>query len=223
MNAAAVTLTPVFATPFATLPLQVPGAVDGSLAALLEAWATGEHRDSETRPDPLCHRSREDLFESTDERIAVLRREMLGGLAAAALATSLARQEEFEKLQVRARARVAVIRPDGCLPAVSLPLASWCAIYCAAAPPASGERALSGVLRLYEPRLGRMFLDGANWQLRPPFASGHHTWRPVPGHMAAFPAWVTHEIAVNRSDRDLVLVIARARFANPGPEAGPPW
>lgn len=223
MNAPAVTLTPIFATPFATVPVSVPGAADGSLAALLQAWATGEHRDSGARPDPLCHRSREDLFESDDGPIALLRGEMLAALAAAVLASAQATAEELGRLDIQARARVAVIRPDGCLPAASLPLASWCAIYCAAAPPPSAERALSGVLRLYEPRLGRMFLDGANWRLRPPFASGHHVWRPVAGQMAAFPAWVAHEVSLNRSDRDLVLVIARARFANPGQEAGPPW
>jgi hypothetical protein len=148
---------------------------------------------------------------------------MLAGLAAAVHATSPGTAEELGRLEVQARARVVVIRPNGCLPAVSLPLASWCGVYCAAAPLVSAERPLSGVLRLYEPRLGRMFLDGANWRLRPPFAGGHHTWQPVPGQMAAFPAWVAHEVALNRSDRDLVLVIARARFANPGQEASPSW
>ncbi len=223
MNAPAVTLTPIFATPFATVPVSVPGGEDGSLAALLEAWATDEHRDSEARPDPLCYRSRETLFESNDARIADLHREMLAGIAAVARATMVGSVEEFERLGVQARARLVIVRPDGCLPAASLPLASWCAVYCAAAPAASAERSLSSVLRLYEPRLGRMFLDGANWRLRPPFASGHHVWRPVAGQMAAFPAWVAHEVALNRSDADLVLVIARARFANPGQEAGPPW
>jgi hypothetical protein len=222
MSGPAVTLTPVFATPFAIIPVSVPGVADGSLAALLGAFAT-THRDAAARPDPLCSRSREELFDSTDERIGVLRREMLAGLAAAVLATNPGTGEELARLEVQARARVAVIRPNGCLPAVSLPLASWCGIYCAAAPAAPAGHALGGVLRLYEPRLGQMFLDGANWRLHPPFAGGHHTWRPVAGHMAAFPAWVAHEVALNRSDRDLVLVIARARFANPGQDTAPPW
>ena len=112
MSGAAVTVTPVFATPFATVPVSVPGVADGSLAALLEAFAT-THRDAAARPDPLLSRSREELFESTDERIGVLRREMLAGLAAAVLATNPATAEELGRLEVQARARVVIIRPDG--------------------------------------------------------------------------------------------------------------
>lgn len=223
MSAPAVSVIPIFATPFAAVPLAVPGAADGSLAQALKAWATEERRDPDVPRDPLCYRSHEKLFDSNDEWIAGLRREMLAALSVAVQATTLGTPQEFERLTVQARARLAIIRPDGCLPAASLSLASWCAIYCAAASPAPAERVLSGVLRLYEPRPGTMFLDGANWRLRPPFVNGHHTWRPLPGHMAAFPAWLAHEIALNRTDRDLVLVIARVRFANPGQEVGPPW
>jgi hypothetical protein len=70
-----------------------------------------------------------------------------------------------------------------------------------------------------------MFLDAANWAMREPFHYGHHLWRPVPGEMAVFPAWLPHEVALNRGDRDLLLVIARVRFANPGAEVEmmPPW
>ncbi|HWZ62303.1 MAG TPA: hypothetical protein VNX02_04730 [Steroidobacteraceae bacterium] len=223
MSAHAATVVPMFATPFATVPLKVPGAADGSLAARLAAWASEARRDPEAPPDPLCYRSREELFESGEEPIASLKREVLAGLSAAVGATTLRAAAESGGLTVRARARLAIIRPNGCLPAASLPLASWCAIYCVAAPETPADRPLSGVLRLYEPRLSNMFLDGSNWQLRPPFANGHQTWRPVAGHLAAFPAWLTHEVALNRCDRDLMLVIARARFANPGQDEEPPW
>jgi len=102
-------------------------------------------------------------------------------------------------------------------------LASWCAIYCVAAPPAPPGRADSGVLRLYESRLGGMFADATTWALRPPFAGGHHLWRPRPGSMALFPAHLAHEVALNRSGGDLVLVRVRIRFANPGQQEAPPW
>ena len=223
MNAPAAAPVPIFATPFAALPLAVPAALNEALAALLAARATEEQRDPETPPDPLCYRSREDLFDWSADPVAALRREMLGALCAVVRATNLGAPGEFDRLTVQARARFALIRPDGGLPAASLPLASWCAIYCVAAPPGPSARPLSGVLRLYEPRLGSMFMDAANWRLRPPFAGGHHTWQPVAGQMAAFPAWVAHEIALNRTDQDLVLVIARVRFANPGQESAPPW
>lgn len=222
-NAPAATLMPIFATPFAEVALPVGSALNESLAALLTARATEERRDSGARGDPLCYLSREDLLEWPDEPIAALRSELLAGLCSAVLATTLHTETEFDRLGVQARARFAIIRPDGCLPAQSLALASWCAIYCVAAPPAPPGRADSGALRLYESRLGGMFADATTWRLRPPFAGGHHLWQPKAGSMAAFPAHLAHEIALNRSDRDMVLVMARVRFANPGQQGTPPW
>jgi hypothetical protein len=222
MNGDAPTPVPIFATPFAALPLTLSAGLNGTLEALLAARATEQHRDPEAPRDPLCYRSREDLFDWQDAGIAELRRAMLLGLCATVRAITLGTAAEFDRLSVEARARFAIVRPHGSLTVTTLPLASWGAIYCVAAP-AQPVRALSGVLRLYEPRLGTMFMDASNWQLRPPFANGHQIWQPVAGQMAAFPAWVAHEIAVNHGERDLVLVVARARFAHPGQEAAPPW
>jgi hypothetical protein len=222
-NAPAVAVIPIFATPFAAVSLQVPGALNESLAALLASRATEERRDPDAPRDPLCYRSREDLFEWQDPALAALRQEMLAGLCHAVMASAALSEEEFDRLGVQARARFVIIRPDGCLPAAHLPLASWCAVYCVAAPVPASARADSATLRLYDTRLSSMFTDASNWSMRPPFAGGHHLWRPTPGHMAVFPACLAREIALNHSDRDLVLVIARVRFANPGQPASPPW
>jgi len=219
----AAALLPIFATPFAEVALALDARLNESLAALLAARATEERRERDPRSDPLCYLSREDLFEWPDEPVATLRGELLAGLCSAVQATTLHSEAEFDQLGIQARARFAIIRPDGCLPAVSLALASWCAVYCVAAPPAPAGRADSGALRLYETRLGGMFADATTWRLRPPFAGGHHLWRPRPGSMAAFPAHLTLEIALNRGAGALVLVIVRARFANPGQQAAPPW
>ena len=217
------TLFPIFATPFAEIALPVGSALNDALAALLAARATEERRDSARRPDSLCYVSREDLFDWPDEAVAALRSELLAGLCPAVLASTVHTEAAFDQLGLQARARFAIIRADGCLPAETLSLASWCAIYCVAAPPAPPERANSGVLRLYESRLGGMFADATTWSLRPPFAGGHHLWQPKPGSMALFPAHLAHEIALNRSGGDLVLVRVRIRFANPGQQEAPPW
>ncbi len=222
-NAPAATLMPIFATPFAEVALAVTDALNESLAALLTLRATEERRDPVARRGPLCYVSREDLFEWQDAPVAALRGELLGGVCSAVAASTLHTEAEFDRLGVQARARFAIIRPDGSLPAQTLALASWCTIYCVAAPPAPAGRADSGVLRLYESRLGGMFADATTWRMQPPFAGGHHLWRPRPGALAAFPAHLAHEIALNRADRDLVLVIARIRFASPGQQAAPPW
>jgi hypothetical protein len=222
-SAPAATLMPIFATPFAEVALAVANTLNESLAALLTERATEERREPVARRDPLCYMSREDLFDWQDEPVAALRGEFLAAVCPAVLASTLHTEAEFDQLGVQARARFAIIRPNGCLPAQTLALASWCAIYCVAAPPASAGRADSGVLRLYEGRLGGMFADATTWRMRPPFAGGHHLWRPRPGALAAFPAHLAHEIALNRGNRDLVLVIARIRFANPGQQGAPPW
>jgi hypothetical protein len=222
-NAPAATLMPIFATPFAEVALRVANTLNESLAALLTERATEERREPAARRDPLCYMSREDLFDWQDEPVAALRGELLAAVCPAVLASTLHTEAEFDQLGVQARARFAIIRPNGCLPAQTLALASWCAIYCVAAPPAPAGRADSGVLRLYEGRLGGMFADATTWRMRPPFAGGHHLWRPQPGGLAAFPAHLAHEIALNRGDRDLVLVIARIRFANPGQQGAPAW
>jgi hypothetical protein len=217
------TLVPIFATPFAAVSLAGSADLNPALLSLFSLRATEAHRDPGIARDPLCFRSREDLFEWENEVVAHLKGEMLGGLCAAVMAVNLYTDAEFDELRVQARARFTIARPDGCIPAASLPLASWCAIYCVAAPPPAPARSDSAALRLYETRLGTMFMDAANWQLRPPFSAGHHMWRPVPGQMAVFPASIPHEIALNRTQGDLVVVTARARFANPGQEAMPPW
>ena len=63
--------------------------------------------------------------------------------------------------RLQARARFAIVQPNGAIAAADLPLTSWCAIYCVAAPAAVPPGADSATLRLYEPRLADMFLDAS--------------------------------------------------------------
>jgi hypothetical protein len=216
-------LAPIFATPFAAVPLAGSGELNPPLLSLFSQRAQEAHRDPAFPPQPFCFRSREDLFEWQVDAVGRLREEMLAALCSVVMAASLYSEAEFDSLAVQARARLVIVRPDGCLPAASVPLASWCALYCVAAPEPPPTRQDSGALRLYESRLTSMFLDAGNSRLRRPFSAGHHVWRPVAGQMAVFPAAVAHEVALNRSHTDLVLVAARVRFATPAQEALPPW
>jgi hypothetical protein len=223
MTAAAPTLVPISATPFAVVALGGPADLNASLASLFLARATEEYRDAALRPDPLCFRSREELFEWPEEAVGHLRRQMLAGICAAVMAANLYTQAEFEALRVQARARFAIVRPDGSIPAATSPMASWYAVYCVASPPAAPARGDSGVLRLYAVRDAKMFMDAANWRLRAPFSGTHHVWRPVAGELAVFPASILHEVALNRAAADLLLVTVRLRFAHAGQAAMPPW
>jgi hypothetical protein len=193
-----------------------------TLAALFASRATDSVRDATLPRDALCFRSREDLFEWPDEAVGQLRQEMLGGICAAVLAVNRCTEAEFDALGVQARARFALVRPNGCLPAMSAPLASWYGIYCIAAPESDSDRADSGTLRLYAHQQGTMFMDPANSRLRAPYSGTHHLWQPVAGHLVVFPAGILHEVALNRSETDLMLVTARVRFACPG-SGVPPW
>jgi hypothetical protein len=217
-------IVPVFATPFAVVPVAASAELNAALGALFLAHATEAFRDPLAPPDPLCFRSREDLFEWPDPVVGQLRREMLAGVCAAVMAVSLYSEAEFSELKIQARARFLIVRADGCIPAGSAPMASWVAHYCVAAPPPPAPaRADSGVVRLYGTRSATMFKDAANWNLREPFGGSHQVWRPVPGTIAVFPASIVHEVALNRTDSDLVLVSARVRFSHSAQSAAPPW
>jgi hypothetical protein len=218
----AIVLQPLFAVPFAALPLDVTPDVNASLAQWLLTQASENWRDPAWPPDALCFRGRQTLFQAPHAGLATVRAEMMSALCAVVMAANRFTEAEFDALGVQARARLVVVRPNGCLPALSLPLASWCALYCVSAPPPSSARGDSAALRLYETRMASMFMDASNVRLQAPFNPGHHVWRPMPGLMAVFPAAIMHEIALNRGDRELILIQAQVRFAQAAQEL-PPW
>jgi len=222
MSRAAPIITPLFATPFAVVPSDAPAALHATLVSLFLGCATEEYRDTTLPPDGHCFRSREDLFDWPSEPVAHLRRLMLRGVCATVMATTRYTEAEFNTLGLQTRGRFAIVRPDGCIPASTAPMASWYALYCIAAPPPPPARADSGVLRLYAVR-PNMFTDAGNYDLRAPYTGSHQIWRPVPGEMAVFPASILHEVALNRADDNLVLVLARVRYAHRGQAALPPW
>lgn len=217
-----IAVIPLFATPFAAVPLGITPETNAELARLLAARATEAYIDPSARRDPLCFRSREDFLDWDEAPVRELRDRMISGICGAVLASSLSTEAEFDALRVQARARFVLVRPNGCVPVATIPMTSWAAVYCVAAPPVAPARRDSGALRVYALR-HTMFMDAANWNLRPPFAGGHYLWQPEPGHMAVFPASILHEIALNRSSSDLVLVMARVRFAHPSQTGTPPW
>jgi hypothetical protein len=223
MTISAPTLVPIFATPFLVVSVDGGADMNAALVSLFLSRATEQYRDRALRPDPLCFRSREELFEWPDEAVGHLRRQMLAGICAAVRVANLYTDAEFDALRVHARARFAIVRPDGSIPAATAPMASWYAVYCLATPPPAPARGDSGVLRLYGIRDAKMFMDAANWRLRAPFEGAHCVWRPVAGQMAVFPASILHEVALNRAEADLLLVTARLRFAHVGQAAMPPW
>lgn len=220
---AGASLMPIFATPFASLALDVPAQLNLELAQLFEQRATPANRDTRNPHNALHFRSRDNLLEWPDAPVQALRRNLLGSIAAIVAALNRYSESEFDELQMQARSWFSLLRPDGAIAAENYIGTSWCAVYCVAAPEFLPERKDSGVLRLYESRLATSFIDASNWYLRNPYALAHHSWRPFPGGLAVFPANVLHEVALLRATGSMVLVTTRVRFAGPGQEGLPSW
>lgn len=212
---------PIFATPLGIA--EVPGAeaLNPTVAALLNERATPQ------RADPAHHQaftylSRDDLLDWTDEPV----RKLTGGIVQAVLGVARSindfTDQQFEGLQVQARAWYTIVRANGCIPSLNHPNAAWCAVYCVAAPPLPSVRHDSGVLRLLESFRTTMFADATNSSLQVPYRPGHNTWRPQAGHVVVFPASLTHEITLLRDRGELVLISALVRFVAPG-QTGVPW
>ena len=214
-------VVPILAIPLGIVPLPDAETQNPALAALFAA----RMRTDAPAPNrnPLCYHSRDDLLEWPEEPLRQLTAAIFRGVNSVVGAVNDFTQAKLDSFAVQARGWFTVVAENGHVPATLHPLTAWCGIYCVAAPEPSATRADSGLLRLYESRLGTMFADATNAAMRMPFTPGHYGWRPVPGQMAVFPASLTHEIALVRSPGQLVLVTVRVRFVAPGQQGVARW
>ncbi len=216
MSAALPIVLPIFATPFGIVKVPEAERWNAALLALLAArmpQAAG----------PGLRSSSDDVLEWPDEAVRHLSEEWLRGVYTVVHHVNEISTTALRGFTLQARAHATIVDPDGCMPATNYPMTSWCAIYCVSAPAASTTRADSGMLRLYESRLGTMFQDATSAVMRVPFRTSHYAWRPVAGDMAIFPAALMHEIALLRASEPLVLVTLRLRFISPGQEGFERW
>jgi hypothetical protein len=221
MNDTAPLVVPILAAPFGVVPLAEAEALNPALCALFAArmQADGAPR----QPSPLCYRSSDDLLDWPDEVVRQLTRSIFQGVNSVVTAVNDFSPAQLNSFTMQARGWFTVVLPNGRVPACNYPLTAWCGIYCVAAPEISAIRADSGLLRLYETRLGTMFADATTAAMCLPFKPGHYGWRPVPGQLAVFPASLTHEIALLRASGQLVLVTVRVRFVAPGQQGVAHW
>jgi hypothetical protein len=221
----AASVMPIFATPFGVVPLPEAEKHNPALGELLRARAAADPRGGAAGSTPLCYLSAEDLLDwgRGSPELSRVCGDMLGGVLAVADSVNRFAPGQLQSFTAQARGSFAIVRLNGNVPVVQYSQSAWCAIYCVASPPPSQERQDSGVLRLYEGRLGTMFADATNSTMHTLYANGHCTWRPVPGSVAVFPAWVRHEIALLRSPGELILLTLRVRFVAPGQEGQANW
>jgi hypothetical protein len=220
MSSASMTVIPILATPLgiATIPEVEP--LNMELKALFTQRAAA---DQALAANPLRFSSRDDLLEWPDAPVRRLGQHLIGAVYSLVGSVSEIDEAQLRSLRLEARAWFTVVRTNGSIPAANYPMTAWCAIYCVTAPQAVDARADSGVVRLYESRLGTTFQDATSAALRIPYASSHYAWRPMAGQMLIFPASLTHEIALLRAKEDLILVTARLRFIATGQQGFSRW
>ena len=216
-------VVPIFATPFGVVALPQAHAFNAALAALFATRAAGDESAAGGAPERRVFVSHDDLLEWAEDPVRQTLREVLAGASSVASSISELSGEELAALHIQARAWFTIVRPNGCVPAMSYPNTSWLAVYCVTAPEPSPARVDSGVLRMHESRMDTSFQDPAHQRHRVPYRRGHYTWRPVPGEMAVLPAALIHEIATVRAEGTLTLITARVRFAGASGAWMPPW
>jgi len=203
---------PLFATPFAAVNTGADRAFNSRLASLCESQRTAPGLAGDSSRDPLHFRSREDFLDSADATAGELKRLVLGNASGVVASLSSMEIAEFARLPIQARGWCSILQRDGHVPAQHFAGASWLAVYCVqAGEPDAGSNS-AGVLRLYERRLGSIYRDASTGDLQPPYRYGNHTWTPLPGWMALFPAHLPHEVSVVRSGTPLILVFALIRY-----------
>ena len=197
---------PLFATPFAAVNTGADRHFNARLANLCELQRSAR--------DPLHFRGREDFLDLSDESAGELKRLILGSASTVVAGLNSIGAAEFGKLHIQARGWCSIVQRNGHVPAQHFPGASWLAVYCVQAGESHAEFKSAGVLRLYERRLGSIYRDASNSELKSPYRYGNHTWTPLPGWMALFPAHLPHEVSVVRSATSLILVFAMIRFVD---------
>jgi hypothetical protein len=203
---------PLFATPFAAVNTGTDRDFNARLTSLCESQRLAPALPGDSARDPLHFHGRHDFLDSADPAAGEVKRLILGHASAVVAGLNSMGAAEFGKLHIQARGWCSIVQPNGHVPSQHFPSASWLAVYCAQAGECDAVFKSAGVLRLYERRLGSVYRDASTWELKPPYRYGNHTWSPVPGWMALFPAHVPHEVTVVRSVTSLILVFAMFRF-----------
>ena len=211
---------PLFATPFAAVNTGTDRDFNARLAILCESQSSAPAPAGDPSRDPLHFHGRDDFLASADPTAGELQRLILGQASSVVAGLSSLGVAEFARLHVQARGWCSIVQRDGHVPAQHFPNASWLAVYCAQAGETDAGFNNAGVLRLYERRLGSIYRDASTSELKSPYRYGNHTWTPVPGWMALFPAHVRHEVSVVRSATPLILVFAMIRFVDANAKDG---
>ena len=192
-----VTLSPMFAVPFAETWLEPCERLNRELEALFLAREDDEHRN----PTPShiaqheLYESRFNLFRWPDSCVQELRKFMLDAVAKTVLEATTLRPDELARLTFHNHTWYHLTRYAGSFIAHNHPMASWSAVYCVRAGEVAADQPGSGLLRFFDPRQGASaYADPANVRLQAPFALRTLEIGLREGQLVVFPSYLFHEV-----------------------------
>lgn len=194
----ALTVRPLFATPFGELRLNPCERLNRELEALFLARENDAHRNPTPShvPQAETFESRFNLFRWTEPCVQELRNFMLNAVAQMAIQTTSLKDEDIARLKFLNHTWFHVSRYAGSFVAHNHPLASWSAVYCVRAGERVPQHPDSGVLRFLDVRQGaNAYLDPANAPLHRAYALAPVEFKLEAGQMVIFPSYVFHEVA----------------------------
>lgn len=220
MISVTLSVVPILATPLGLGALPDAEQLNPALQELFVRRASADRRPA---LNPLRFSSTDDLVEWPEPPVRQLSEGIAGAVNSLVSRVTDLTEAQLQSCKLEMRSWFTIVRTNGCVPAANYPLSAWCVIYCVAAPPPVEDRPDSGVVRLYESRLGSSFQDATNAALQIPYSQSHYSWRPAAGSLVIFPASLTHEVALLRAAGELVLVTARCRLVGPGQQGFSRW
>lgn len=216
-------ITPIHATPLGVVPLLEAARWNTAVAEIVTRRAAADAAAGTARSSPLVQTGSDDAMNWNEEPVRTLIAEILRGIAWMARNVNRFPPGEFESFALQARAAYVIVNQDGGLEARNHPMSAWTGVYCLEAPERSADRPDSGLLRIYESRMGNMFADATTDTMVLPFRPGHYGYQLVPGVLVAFPGGATYEIAPVRGAGRLLALTVQARFVAPGQKGVSRW
>ena len=206
----AITVRPLFATPFGETRLANCERLNLELEALFLARENEEHRNPSPShvPQAETFESRFNLFHWSESCVQELRAFMLNAVAQMVIESTSLKAQDIAKLKFLNHTWFHISRYAGSFVAHNHPLASWSAVYCVRAGENVPQHPNSGVLRFLDVRHGaNAYLDPANATLQRPFALAPVELKLEAGQLVIFPSYVFHEVTPFYG-RDIRITVA---------------
>jgi uncharacterized protein (TIGR02466 family) len=216
MVGGAVTVRPLFATPFGEARLPNCERLNRELAALFLQRETDEHRNPTPShvPQAETFESRFNLFRWPENCVQELRGFMLNAIAQMVIETTSLKPQDIAKLSFQNHTWFHISRYAGSFVAHNHPLASWSGVYCVRAGESVPQHPDSGVLRFLDVRQGaNAYLDPANATLQRAYSLAPVELKLEAGQLVIFPSYVFHEVAPFYGSDTRITVATNCWFA----------